>query len=181
MAATRTGTLLKSLTSNAVKTRVVSTTTTRKQNVTTLTMNEVPTATVSFEYEPVREKANNLGSDHIQHKPACKVTEEKVEAGNFGFNKKRDCTIRVAKTKVLISFVVIAKLICAFVFAQAFCWFSYAVAHIELYKVGKVCTILKFQERAPRTSSGMRSKANYKKANKMHYLDKDNENVKIML
>ena len=33
------------------------------------------------------------------------------------FNKKRKCTIRVAKTKALISFAVTAKLICAFVFA----------------------------------------------------------------
>ena len=30
-----------------------------------------------------------------------------------------DCTIRVAKTKALISFAVTAKLICAFVFAYA--------------------------------------------------------------
>ena len=35
-------------------------------------MNEVPTATVSFEYDPVHEKTNNLGSDQVQHKP---VTE----------------------------------------------------------------------------------------------------------
>ena len=45
--------------------------------------------------------------------------------------EERDCTIHVAKTKALISFAVTAKLICAFVFAQAFCWFSYAVAHIH--------------------------------------------------
>ena len=31
----------------------------------------------------------------------------------------------------LISFAVTVKLICAFVFAQAFCWFSYAVAHLR--------------------------------------------------
>ena len=43
-----------------------------------------------------------------------------------------DFTIRVAKTKALISFAVTAKLICAFVFAKAFCWFSYAVAHISM-------------------------------------------------
>ena len=40
-----------------------------------------------------------------------------LEAGNFGFRKLRNCTIRVAKTKALISFAVTAKLICAFVFA----------------------------------------------------------------
>ena len=43
----------------------------------------------------------------------------------------RSCTIRVAKTKALISFAVTAKLVCAFVFAYADCWFSYAVAHIS--------------------------------------------------
>ena len=40
-----------------------------------------------------------------------------LEARNFGFRKKRDCTIRVTKTKTLISFAVTAKLICVFVFA----------------------------------------------------------------
>ena len=44
--------------------------------------------------------------------------------------KQRCCTIRVAKTKALISFAVTAKLICAFVFALAFCWFSYAMTEI---------------------------------------------------
>ena len=43
--------------------------------------------------------------------------------------KKRDCTIRVAKTKALISFSVTAKLICVFVFAYADYCFSGAVAH----------------------------------------------------
>ena len=41
----------------------------------------------------------------------------------------RNCTIRVAKTKVLISFAVTAKLICAFVFASADYWFSHVAAH----------------------------------------------------
>ena len=36
-----------------------------------------------------------------------------------------DCTIRVAKTKALISFAVTAKLICVFVFAYAKRWFSH--------------------------------------------------------
>ena len=44
-------------------------------------------------------------------------------------------TIRVAKTKALISFAVTAKLICAFVFAYADCWFSHGAAHI-LIKFG---------------------------------------------
>ena len=48
------------------------------------------------------------------------------------FLKKRDCTIRVAKTKALISFAVTAKLICVFVFAYAKSWFSHNEAHIML-------------------------------------------------
>ena len=52
----------------------------------------------------------------------------RLEAWNFGFKKKSDCTIPVAKTKALISFT--AKLICVFVFAYADCWFSHVAAHI---------------------------------------------------
>ena len=48
------------------------------------------------------------------------------------FKKKRKCTIRVAKTKALISFVVAAKLICVFVYAYADCWFSHRAAHMRL-------------------------------------------------
>ena len=56
-----------------------------------------------------------------------------LETGNFGFRKKRNCTIRVAKTKALISFAVTAKLICVFVFTYADCWFSHEAAHIALF------------------------------------------------
>ena len=42
---------------------------------------------------------------------------------------KRYCTIRVAKTKALISFAVTAKLICVFVFAYAKNRFSHNKAH----------------------------------------------------
>ena len=60
-----------------------------------------------------------------------------LEAGNFGFRKKRNCTIRVAKTKTLISFAVTAKLICAFVCAYADCWVfscgdSFAEGHNDI-------------------------------------------------
>ena len=41
-----------------------------------------------------------------------------------------NCTIRVAKRKVLISFAVTAKLISIFVFADADCWFSNEAAQI---------------------------------------------------
>ena len=44
----------------------------------------------------------------------------------------RNCTIRVAKTKALISFAVSAKLICVFVFAYADCWFSHEAAHMTV-------------------------------------------------
>ena len=43
--------------------------------------------------------------------------------------------IRVAKTKVLISFAVTAKLICVFVFAYAKCWFSHDSAHL-MFRIG---------------------------------------------
>ena len=42
-----------------------------------------------------------------------------------------DCTIRVAKTKALISFAVTAKLICVVVFAYAKNRFSHSEAHIN--------------------------------------------------
>ena len=55
-----------------------------------------------------------------------------LEACNFVFRKLRDCTIRVAKTKTLISFAVTAKLICVFVFAYAKKRFSHDEAHIYM-------------------------------------------------
>ena len=45
-------------------------------------------------------------------------------------SKKTNCTIDVAKAKVLISCAVTAQLICVFVFAYVSCWFSDAVPHI---------------------------------------------------
>ena len=58
------------------------------------------------------------------------VQSQKIAKGlNFGFRKKRDCTIYVAKAKALISFAVTAKLICVFVFAYAKHWFSHDAAH----------------------------------------------------
>ena len=44
--------------------------------------------------------------------------------------KKRDCSIRVAKTKALICFAVTAKLICVFVFAYSKSRFSHDAAHL---------------------------------------------------
>ena len=71
--------------------------------------------------EPRHEKTNVLVSDLVRHKPDCTV--------ELGFKKKSDYTIYVAKTKALISFAVIAKLICVFVFAYAKGWFSHDAAH----------------------------------------------------
>ena len=55
-------------------------------------------------------------------KPVFGIFRKWPETGNYGFRKKRHCTIRVANTKALISFA--AKLICAFVFAYAKVVFS---------------------------------------------------------
>ena len=61
------------------------------------------------------------------------VQLQKMARGlKFGFRNKRNCTIRVAKTKALISFAVTAKLICVFVFAYAKRWFSHDAAQIGL-------------------------------------------------
>ena len=40
----------------------------------------------------------------------------RLEASDFGYTQRRNCTIGVAKTKAMISFAVPAKLICAFCF-----------------------------------------------------------------
>ena len=64
-------------------------------------------------------------SDQVQHKPGCTAKEDGCRLEISG-----DCTIRVAKTKALISFAVTAKLICVFVFPYAKCWFSHDAAHL---------------------------------------------------
>ena len=78
----------------------------------------------------MREKTNNLCFRPGSTQTSLYSHRKGLEAGNFGFRKKRNCAIHVAKTKALISFAVTAKLICAFVFAYANCWFSHAKAHI---------------------------------------------------
>ena len=81
-------------------------------------------------YEPVHETTNNFGFRPGVTQSRLYSHRRWIEPGNFGFRKKGNCTFRVAKTKVLISFAVTAKLICVFVFAYADCWFSHAAAHI---------------------------------------------------
>ena len=44
--------------------------------------------------------------------------------------KVEDLYYLCSENKALINFAVTAKLICAFVFAYADCWFSHAAAHI---------------------------------------------------
>ena len=67
-----------------------------------------------------------------------------LEALNFLYRKKRDCTIYVAKTKALIRFAVTAKLICVFVFAYAKSRFSHDAAYFgkvgEFHILGKSCS-----------------------------------------
>ena len=47
----------------------------------------------------MREKTNNVGSVQVRRKPGCIVTEDGLRQDFFLFRKKRNCTIRVAKTK----------------------------------------------------------------------------------
>ena len=61
-----------------------------------------------------------IRSDAIRAAQAQKM----ARGWNFAFRKLRNCTICVVKKKVRISFTVTAKLICAFGFAYANCWFS---------------------------------------------------------
>ena len=51
--------------------------------------------------------------------------------------KYRDRTIRVEKTKALISFAVTAKLICVFVFAYAKSRFSHNKAHVKKQRLNR--------------------------------------------
>ena len=53
-----------------------------------------------------------------RHKMGCTSTEE-----NFGLDKKKNCTINIAKTKAL-------QLTGGFVFAYAETWFSHDMAHL---------------------------------------------------
>ena len=78
----------------------------------------------------MREKTISLGFRPGPTQTGLCSHRRWLEARNFGFRKWGNCTIRVAKTKALISFAVTANLICAFVFAFADCWFSHAAAHV---------------------------------------------------
>ena len=78
-----------------------------------------------FPYEPRREKTCLPGFQPGPTQTGLYTRRRWLEAGNFGFRKIRECTICVAKTKVLISCAVTAQQICAFVFAYAKSQFSH--------------------------------------------------------
>ena len=81
-----------------------------------------------------------------------------LEAGNFGFGKKRNCTNHVVKTKMLISFAVSEKLLISFtvsakltifVFANAICWFSDDAVHFSheaVHFISIYCKLVNFRE-----------------------------------
>ena len=86
-------------------------------------------------FEPSHEKTNNAGLRPGPTQTSLYSHRSRRKASDFRFKKKKDCSACVAKTKALISFAVTSKLVCAFVFAYANCWFSDAVVHL-LYSTG---------------------------------------------
>ena len=86
-------------------------------------------------YDALPNKTNILVSNQAGFQPGLKQTRlcshrRWLDPCNFGFRKYRDCTIHLAKTKVLVSFSVTAKLICVFVFAYGKKPVSHDVAQI---------------------------------------------------
>ena len=78
-------------------------------------------------YEPCCEKTGLRGFRPGPTQPVCTATEDglKLEISDL------ESSIRVGKTKALISYAVTAKLICVFVFAYAKSRFSHNEAHIQ--------------------------------------------------
>ena len=88
-------------------------------------------AVLSFcSFEPRCEKTDLRGSRPGQTQTRLYNHSRWIEAWNFVYRKQRGCTICVAKTKALISFVVTAKLIYVFVFVYAKSRFSHDEAHV---------------------------------------------------
>ena len=81
-------------------------------------------------YEPRCEKTGLRGFRPGLTQTGLYSYRRWLEALNLGFNKKRGCTIRIAKTKALISNSVTAKMICVFVFAYTKSRFSHDDARI---------------------------------------------------
>ena len=65
--------------------------------------------------------------DQVQHKPGCTASADSYRR----LRKKRDCTVYVVKTRMLISCGVTTQLISAFVLAYAKIRFSCEVAHFK--------------------------------------------------
>ena len=94
----------------------------------------------TYNYDSDSDWGLHLHMSLAVRKPVFRVTDQVrhrlynnrrwLAACNFGFRKCRDCTIYVAKTKVLISCAVTAQLICIFVLAKS--RFSHNEAHIVL-------------------------------------------------
>ena len=76
-------------------------------------------------------------SDQVQHKPGCPAIEDDYRLEISDLGSRGIFTIRAAKTNALISFAVIAKLICAFVFAYAKSRFSHNEAKISWNKASQ--------------------------------------------
>ena len=69
-------------------------------------------------------------SDQVGHRWAV-LNSRRLEAYNFRFRKKRNCTLYLVKIKALISCVMVTEqLIVAFVFTDAKSGFSHDTAHI---------------------------------------------------
>ena len=83
-------------------------------------------------YELLHEKTSNSGFPPGLTQTWLYCHRRWLEAGDFRFRKKRYCTICGMKTKALISFTVTAKLICAFVFVYAKCWFCHNAAQFSI-------------------------------------------------
>ena len=77
----------------------------RKRIVLTITDEIKTKVLISYAYEPPRGKINNVVSEHFNRADTNQAVQSQKQARSlkFGFKKKRKCTIRVAKTKALIS------------------------------------------------------------------------------
>ena len=98
---------------------------------------EYPCSNVKFEL--VREKTNNLGFRPGPTQTGLYSHRSRLETLNFGFKKKKELYYPCSENKGVISFRVTAKLVCAFVFLYANCWFSNAAAHLLFEHEGVFC------------------------------------------
>ena len=80
--------------------------------------------------EPSHEKTNNLGFRPGPTQTGLYCHRSRLKSWDFGFKKKRDCTIHVVKTTRLSA----SQCLSAPVFAYPFCWFSHA-ASLMIFKI----------------------------------------------